>query len=120
MRKHAGFMVPGPVQAAAVAAWGDDAHVDEQRDALPRAGSTRWPPRSPRSGVDAPLPAGAFYLWAPAPDGDAWALARRLAETGGALVSPGRVLRPAGAGFVRVAVVQPDDRIALVADRLAG
>ena len=25
VRKHAGFMVPGPVQAAAVAAWGDDA-----------------------------------------------------------------------------------------------
>ena len=36
VRKHAGFMVPGPVQAAAVAAWGDDAHVDEQRRALPR------------------------------------------------------------------------------------
>ncbi len=31
VRKHAGFMVPGPVQAAAVAAFGDDAHVDEQR-----------------------------------------------------------------------------------------
>ena len=28
VRKHAGFMVPGPVQAAAVAAWGDDEHVD--------------------------------------------------------------------------------------------
>ncbi len=31
VRKHAGLMVPGPVQAAAVAAWADDAHVDEQR-----------------------------------------------------------------------------------------
>ena len=31
VRKHAGFMVPGPVQAAAVAAFGDDAHVDQQR-----------------------------------------------------------------------------------------
>ena len=31
VRKHAGCMVPGPVQAAAVAAWGDDAHVDAQR-----------------------------------------------------------------------------------------
>src|SRR5262249_28675060 len=31
VRKHAGFMVPAPVQAAAAAALGDDAHVDEQR-----------------------------------------------------------------------------------------
>ena len=70
-------------------------------------------------GVDAPMPAGAFYLWAPAPDGDAWALARRLAERGRRPRVTGRVLRPAGAGHVRVAVVQPDDRIALVAERLA-
>jgi aspartate/methionine/tyrosine aminotransferase len=70
-------------------------------------------------GVDAPMPHGAFYLWAPVPDGDAWALARRLAEAGGALVSPGEFYGPDGAGHVRVAVVQPDDRIALVADRLA-
>jgi aspartate/methionine/tyrosine aminotransferase len=55
----------------------------------------------------------------PAPGGDAWALVRRLAETAGALVSPGEFYGPAAAGSVRVAVVQPDDRIALVARRLA-
>ena len=37
VRKHAGLMVPGPVQAAAVAACGDDAHVDEQRARYRRA-----------------------------------------------------------------------------------
>ena len=31
VRKHAGCMVPGPVQSAAVAAWDDQAHVVEQR-----------------------------------------------------------------------------------------
>src|SRR4029079_2215979 len=31
VRKHAGFMVPGPIQAAAVAALGDDEHVEVQR-----------------------------------------------------------------------------------------
>jgi succinyldiaminopimelate transaminase len=118
LRKHAGFMVPGPVQAAAVAAWNDDQHVSDQRrryehrlEAMRAALATM--------GVDAPMPHGAFYLWAPAPDGDAWALARRLAEAGGALVSPGEFYGPDGAGHVRVAVVQPDDRIALVADRRA-
>ena len=118
VRKHAGFMVPGPVQAAAVAAWGDDDHVDEQRtryltrlEAMAKALSVL--------GIDATLPAGSFYLWVPAPDGDAWGLARRLAEQGGVLVSPGEFYGPDGAGHVRIAVVQPDDRIALAAARLA-
>jgi aspartate/methionine/tyrosine aminotransferase len=35
------------------------------------------------------------------------------------LVAPGDLYGPAGAGFVRIAVVQPDDRLDLVADRLA-
>jgi succinyldiaminopimelate transaminase len=119
VRKHAGFMVPGPVQAAAVAAWADDAHVDQQRERYRRRLDAMVTALA-KAGVDAPFPDGAFYLWAPAPDGDSWALARRLAETGGALVSPGEFYGPDGAAFVRVAVVQPDDRIALVAERLAG
>ena len=119
VRKHAGFMVPGPVQAAAVAAWGDDDHVDEQRtryltrlEAMAKALSVL--------GIDATLPAGSFYLWVPAPDGDAWGLARQLAERGGVLVSPGDFYGPDGAGHVRIAVVQPDDRIALAAARWGG
>jgi aspartate/methionine/tyrosine aminotransferase len=118
LRKHAGFMVPGPVQAAAAAAWGDDAHVDEQRARYARRIELV---RSALAaiGVDAPAPQGAFYVWAPAPDGDAWALTQRLAEEGGALVSPGELYGDAAADHVRIAVVQPDDRIQLVADRLA-
>jgi succinyldiaminopimelate transaminase len=118
VRKHAGFMVPGPVQAAAVAAWADDAHVDVQRDRY-RGRLATMAAALGAAGVDAALPAGAFYLWAPAPDGDAWTLARRLAEIGGVLVSPGEFYGPAGADHVRVAVVQPDDRLALVAHRLS-
>jgi aspartate/methionine/tyrosine aminotransferase len=117
VRKHAGFMVPGPVQAAAIAAWADDEHVEAQRDRY-RARLETMADALELVGVKAPLPAGAFYLWAPAPDGDAWGLARLLAERGGLLVSPGELYGPDGAGHVRVAVVQPDERLALVADRL--
>jgi succinyldiaminopimelate transaminase len=118
LRKHAGFMVPGPVQAAAVVAWGDDAHVEEQRARyLGRLGAMRA--ALSLLDVDVPMPAGSFYLWAPAPDGDAWALTHRLAELAGALVAPGELYGPFATDHVRVAVVQPDDRIALVADRLA-
>lgn len=118
VRKHAGFMVPGPVQAAAVVAFDDDRHVDEQR-ARHRRRLDQMAAALRAGGVDCPLPDGTFYLWAPAPDGDAWALAHRLAATGGMVVAPGEFYGPAGAGHVRIAVVQPDERLALVVERLA-
>lgn len=127
VRKHAGLMVAGPVQAAAVAAWSDDAHVEAQRDRYARR-LERLAEVLRAAGLAASLPAGGFYLWVPVPewarampgaDGAAWALARVLSEHGGMLVSPGDFFGPHGAGFVRVAAVQPDDRIELVARRLA-
>jgi succinyldiaminopimelate transaminase len=118
LRKHAGFMVAGPIQAAAVVAFGDDTHVDEQRDRY--LGRLRRLSDILRAGLDLEvvLPDGAFYLWVPAPGGDAWGLTKRLATDAGALVSPGEFYGPAGSGHVRIAVVQPDDRIELIAQRL--
>lgn len=117
VRKHAGFMVPGPVQAAAVVAFADDAHVDEQRQRYRRrldlmAAALR------AMGVACSRPPATFYLWPKAPDGDAWGLAQRLAAEAGAVVSPGEFYGEAGAAHVRIAVVQPDDRLELVARRL--
>ncbi|MDZ7678071.1 MAG: aminotransferase class I/II-fold pyridoxal phosphate-dependent enzyme [Acidimicrobiales bacterium] len=118
VRKHAGFMLPGPVQAAAVVAFGDDVHVDAQRDTylgrLQRCAAVL----AGSYGIDVSLPGGGFYLWVRAPDGDAWAFARRLAEDAGVLVSPGEFYGPTGASHVRLAMVQPDDRIDLLEQRL--
>ena len=122
VRRHAGLMVPGPVQAAAARALDDDAHVDEQRDRYGRRLSfladvlSRW-------GLPVSTPAGGFYLWARVPDGVAgggWGLAERLAADGGLLVSPGELYGDDGAPFVRIAVVQPMERLQVVADRLSG
>lgn len=116
VRKHVGMMVPGPAQAAAIAALDDDEHVELQRerylsrlDLLARVLS-EW------SGEPVPMPAGAFYLWIPVHDG--WEYTERLARDGGALVSPGEFYGAEGTRFVRVAVVQPDERVQLVAERL--
>ncbi len=117
VRKHAGFMQPGPVQSAAVAAFGDESHVDAQR-AIYRQRLELMLRITAELGSDAEMPGGGFYLWAPAPDGDAWGFARRLATEAGALVSPGEFYGVQGAGHVRIALVQPDERLALVADRL--
>jgi succinyldiaminopimelate transaminase len=117
VRKHAGLMAPGPVQAAAVLALGDDAHVEAQR--------SRYLARLRRlrevlAAVDYPveLPAGAFYLWAAAPAGDAWAAARELARRAGIVVSPGEFYGPDSTDHFRVAAVQPDERIELAAGRV--
>jgi aspartate/methionine/tyrosine aminotransferase len=68
--------------------------------------------------VEVDLPGGGFYLWVEAPGGDAWAFAERLAADAGCLVSPGEFYGPPAASRIRVAVVQPDDRLELVASRL--
>jgi succinyldiaminopimelate transaminase len=117
VRKHVGLMIPGPVQAAAAAAYRDDAHVADQR--------ARYERRLPlgraileAGGCEVDLPAGGFYLWGRAPGGDAWGYTERLAADGGALVSPGDIYGAAGAGWVRLAVVQPEERLRLVLRRL--
>ncbi|MEO7398896.1 MAG: aminotransferase class I/II-fold pyridoxal phosphate-dependent enzyme [Ilumatobacteraceae bacterium] len=116
VRKHLGLLVPGPVQAASVVALGDDGHVVVQRDRYWRrmeqlaAAIRAW------SGLHVTMPSGGFYLWFDA--GDGWAFAERFASEAGALVSPGDFYGSGGANNVRVAVVQPDDRIELVVQRL--
>ena len=120
VRQHAGLMVPGPAQAAGVAALADDEHVEAQRaryrerlaylaDVL---GGLRLPGRPARGRL---LPVGA---------GSRRPLARRLGDgrgpgrRGGLLVSPGDLYGETAAGFVRVAVVQPMERLELVGERL--
>jgi succinyldiaminopimelate transaminase len=117
VRKHAGFMVPGPVQAAAVAAWHDDDHVDRQRDEY-RSRLERLQQILAHWGIDVPMPDGGFYLWVPVPGGDAWAFTRRLAEQAGVLASPGEFYGEAGSGHVRLALVQPMAQLDLVSRRL--
>jgi succinyldiaminopimelate transaminase len=116
VRKHAGFMVPGPVQRAAVAALADQGHVDLQR--------ARYWERLVRAreilaglGVEAELPEGGFYIWAPAAGGD-WEWTGWLAEKGGALASPGSFYGEGGSGYARLAMVAPMERLDLMAERL--
>lgn len=121
VRQHAGLMVPGPAQAAGVAALSDDEHVEAQRVRYRRR-MTYLGDVLGAYGVPVEMPQGGFYLWVAVPAGrwpDAWAMAEALANDGGILVSPGDLYGEAGAGYVRIAVVQPMDRLELVGERLA-
>jgi len=117
LRKHAGLMTPGPVLAAAAVALADQDHVDAQRQRY-RERLDRLQSVLRLAGVDAPLPGGGFYLWAPAPGGDDWGLVERLATEAGLLASPGEFYGEAGRGYVRLAAVAPLERLDLVASRL--
>lgn len=117
VRKHAGLMPPGPVQAAAVLALGDDEHVEAQRARYLRR-LQRLIELLDALGYPAAPPAGAFYLWVPAPGGDAWEAARDLARRAGIVVSPGEFYGPHGSGHFRVAAVAPDERIELALRRV--
>jgi succinyldiaminopimelate transaminase len=122
VRRHAGLMVPGPVQAGAAVALDDDAHVlDQRRRYLERL--TYLAEVLGRAGLPVELPAGGFYLWVAVPTSASrggWSVTEALALESGMLVSPGEFYGTRGAGFVRVAAVQPMDRLELVAERLAG
>jgi len=117
VRKHAGLMVPGPVQAAMLLALADDEHVAAQRrryshrrtvlrDALEQAGYV----------VDGS--AAGLYLWVrPAAPQDPWATVADLAGLG-ILVAPGVFY--GDDVHVRVALTATDDQVAHAAARLVG
>jgi succinyldiaminopimelate transaminase len=119
VRKHAGLMPPGPVQRAAVIALDDDVHVEAQRERYRRR-LRQLQELLSKLGYPCALPAGAFYLWVPVPDGDAWAAARDLAAKVGIVVSPGEFYGTQSDAFFRVAAVAPDERIELAVSRTAG
>ncbi|BBX95489.1 succinyldiaminopimelate transaminase [Mycobacterium lacus] len=115
VRKHAGMMVPTPVQAAMVAALDDDDHEKVQRERYARRRASLLPAlRSAGFVVD--YSAAGLYLWASRGEGChqtvAW-FARR-----GILVAPGDFYGPGGAQHVRVALTATDERIAAAAHRL--
>jgi aspartate/methionine/tyrosine aminotransferase len=116
VRKHAGMMVPLPVQAAAIAALGDDEHVEEQRGRY----------RARRSRLRAALEAAGFridhgeaglYLWATRGE-PCWQTTDWFAERG-ILVTPGDFYGVRGDQHVRLALTATDERVDAAVNRLA-
>jgi succinyldiaminopimelate transaminase len=116
IRKHAGMLVPTPIQAAAVAALDDDGHVVEQRE---RYRARREVLRSAveSAGFRIDDSEAGLYLWASR--GEAcWDTVAWFAERG-VLVTPGDFYGPDGARHVRLALTASDAAIGEVADRLS-
>ncbi|MGW9552785.1 succinyldiaminopimelate transaminase [Citricoccus zhacaiensis] len=147
-RKHAGMIVPMPVQAAMTAALGDDAHVQEQKDRY-RARRILLKDALEAAGLVVDHSEAGLYLWTrdgrrtreglrtvdaeSAPDAGLHTAAGAGAEAPteqdswdlvgelaelGILVGPGTFYGSAGNGYVRVALTATDEAVARAAERL--
>lgn len=116
VRRHAGMIVPGPVQAAMVAALSDESHVDEQRA---RYGARRDKLRAALvdAGFTIEHSAAGLYLWTTRGE-DCWSIVDWFAARG-ILVAPGSFYGPAGDRHVRIALTASDERISAAVARLA-
>ncbi|EHR59662.1 succinyldiaminopimelate transaminase [Saccharomonospora cyanea] len=116
VRKHAGMIVPRPVQEAMTVALADDEALREQR-ARYAARRDVLRPALERAGFRVDHSEAGLYLWAtrgePAGQTVAW-----LAERG-ILVAPGTFYGPRGGEHVRVALTATDERVRTAAERLA-
>ncbi|MDK6258959.1 succinyldiaminopimelate transaminase [Corynebacterium frankenforstense] len=115
VRKHAGLMVPYPIQAAMTAAYGDDdaEHVQKLRYAVRRA---KLLEALIGAGFTVEHSEAGLYLWASLGE-NGRATVDRLAELG-ILVAPGEFYGPAGENFVRVGMTADDAHVDEAAQRL--
>lgn len=114
-RKHAGMIVPAPVQAAMAAALNDDAHVEAQKN-LYRARRDLLLPAVQKFGLTVENSEAGLYLWATAGE-DTWTTVQRFAELG-ILIGPGVFYGESGEGYVRLALTGSDSDIEKAAARL--
>ncbi|MFJ4207064.1 succinyldiaminopimelate transaminase [Paenarthrobacter sp. NPDC089675] len=114
-RKHAGMIVPYPVQEAMRVALGDAAHVLAQKD-LYRGRRERLVPALEGFGLQIHESKAGLYLWSSAGEAT-WDTVARFAELG-IVVGPGVFYGDAGNGFVRVALTGTDERIDAAVERL--
>ncbi len=121
-RTYHGSAMSTTVQAASIAAWGDESHVVANRARYTEKFAAVVP-RLNRA-VPVPHPDAGFYLWLPVPDGDDLTFCQSLYADYNVTVLPGSFLARThlgvnpGAGYVRLALVDELDRCTEAADRI--
>ncbi|MEY2815057.1 MAG: hypothetical protein RIS05_805 [Actinomycetota bacterium] len=115
IRKHAGMMVPLPVQKAMTAALKDDDHVAQAR-ARYNARRATLKPALLAAGFRIEESAAGLYLWCTR-DEDAWSSVDWLSQLG-ILATPGSFYGPDGARHIRIAMTATDAAIADAAQRI--
>jgi acetylornithine aminotransferase len=104
-RPNVGVAPPDVLQRAAIAAWNQEDHVTEVR-ARYRAKRDVLLPALEAMGLRSAGGDASFFLWVEGSD----ELAARWLERG-VIVAPGSFFGPAGAGYLRLALVPPLEKI---------
>jgi succinyldiaminopimelate transaminase len=115
VRKHLGLIPPAPVQAAMVAALGNDEHVQAQREIYLDRRNQLLVALS-TAGFEVDDSEAGLYLWATRGE-DSWATVEWMAELG-ILVAPGSFYGETPATHIRIALTASDDAIERAASRL--
>ena len=136
-RTYHGSAMSPVVQAASIAAWNDETHVEANRRAYDEKFAALEPLLAPH--LDIVVPEGGFYFWAGVPGGDDLAFGRELFRQYNVRTLPGSFIARAsasddlpgpsaaraapasnpGAGRVRLALVEPLQRCLEAAERVA-
>ena len=118
VRKHTGMLVPTPVQAALVAALGDEAHTEVQKEVYRERREALIEATAAAGLVNDPASVAGLYLWLKGPESmSAYDLVGAFAELG-IVVAPGDFYGEAGAGRVRMSLTDTDERVEAAAARL--
>ena len=115
VRKHAGMMVPAPVQSAVTVALGDDAHVAAQKE-LYRGRRDALVPAVIAAGFTIDGSEAGLYLWL-TEGRDAWDSIGRLADLG-ILGGPGHFYGDHFPQHIRLSLTAPNERIEAAVARL--
>jgi aspartate/methionine/tyrosine aminotransferase len=115
IRKHAGMMVPLPIQHAMIAALSDDAHVAQQRARYINRRKTLKPALE-SIGFRVDFSEAGLYIWCTRNE-DSWKSVEALAKLG-ILVTPGIFYGADGSQHIRIAMTATDEAIADAASRI--
>ncbi|WP_022918454.1 succinyldiaminopimelate transaminase [Ruania albidiflava] len=118
LRRHLGMIVPAPVQAAMIAALGDEAHTRAQREVY-HTRREMLVSALVQAGYAVDHSEAGLYLWVRQARGrsSCWEMVAAFADQG-ILVAPGAFYGPSAGGHVRLALTATDERVAAAAHRL--
>lgn len=118
VRKHAGFLMPTPVQHAMALALGDEAHVRVQK-AVYQARREMLRPALAAAGLENdPLSVAGLYFWVGKEGYSAWDIVRACAQLG-IIVTPGTFYGESGKERVRISLTAPDSAVKAACERLS-
>lgn len=121
-RTYHGSAMSVPIQYASIAAWNDEAHVQENRMKYQEKFNQVVPIL--RQVFEVNWPEASFYLWLKIPDGDDLRFTQELFRHTGVQVLPGRFFARdtaqgnPGKGFVRIALVDELQQCVEAAERM--